>query len=113
MRTLAEGIETALAEAAANEPVGPMDPPESPGEPSESPAKGGSLPRLPAPSAPWEQRKEPLKAWVAKMTADGMTQARAAEIIQKLGHRPPRGGVFTRETVSKLLRGGYDGGRVR
>lgn len=30
MRTLAEGIETALAEAAANEPVGPMDPPDRP-----------------------------------------------------------------------------------
>lgn len=92
LRTLTQEIETALGKAAANYPEVPHVP----------------LPSVPAPSAPWEQRQAPLKALAERLTASGMTQAKAAEFIHGLGHRPPGGGAFTQVAVSMLIRGRYD-----
>ncbi|MFZ2239939.1 MAG: hypothetical protein WAV90_10400 [Gordonia amarae] len=107
-RILAEEIEIALAETVEHEPEVATDRPESPDRPPQLEAQYGPLPSVPGPDAPWEQRVEPLKALAVRLTASGMTQAKAADIIHSLGHRPPAGGAFTQVTVSMLLRGRYD-----
>lgn len=113
LRTLAEEIEIALVETAKDFPEAPADGQETPDLRSQLEGQYGPLPSVPSPNAPWEQRQEPLKALAARLTASGMTQTKAANIIHSLGHRPPGGGPFTQVAVSMLLRGRYDRGSVR
>jgi len=112
LHILAEEIETALAEAASTVPHEiPADGQQAPDVPTGMEAR--PLPTVPAPNAPWDQRREPLKELAARLTESGLNQTAAAEIIHGLGHRPPGGGAFTQVTVSMLLRGRYDRGSVR
>lgn len=113
LRTLADEIEIALSEAAIDRSDVCADGEGTLDQQSQSEAHHGSLPNVPPPHAPWEQRHEPLKALAAQLTASGLTQAKAAKIIHGLGHRPPGGGPFTQVAVSMLLRGRYDRGSVR
>jgi hypothetical protein len=111
LHTLAEEIEAALAEAATRQQEMPAD--EAPYRLAPLEAEYGPMPNVPAPSAPWEQRRDALKELAARLTESGMTQTKAAEIIHGLGHRPPSGGAFTQVTVSMLLQGRYTRGSVR
>jgi hypothetical protein len=113
MRTLAEEIEIALARAAAGPTEIYTDAPETPKRLVDLEALYGPLPLVPAPSAPWDQRRAALKELAARLTESGMTQAKAAGIIHELGHRPPGGRAFTQTTVSMLLNGRYDRGSHR
>lgn len=109
---LAEEIETALTQAATgNHHRAPAD--DIPGPLSELEAQYGPLPSVPAPAAPWADRREPLKVLSARLADRGLTQTKIAEILHGLGHRPPGGGAFTQVAVSDLLRGRYDRGAVR
>lgn len=111
LRMLAEEIEAALAEAATRQHEMPAE--EAPDRLAHLEAEYGPMPIVPAPSAPWDQRRDALKELAARLTESGMTQTKAAEILHGLGHRPPSGGAFTQVTVSMLLQGRYDRGSVR
>lgn len=112
LRTLAEEIETALAKAASGNPDQTPDD-DIAGPLAELEARYGPLPSVPAAAAPWADRREPLKEVAAELADRGLTQAKIAEILHGLGHRPPGGGAFTQVAVSGLLRGRYDRGAIR
>lgn len=104
LSTLAEEIETALAQAATGDQHhAPAD--DIPGPLAELEAQYGPLPSVPAPAAPWADRREPLKELCARLADRGLTQTKISEILRGLGHRPPGGGAFTQVAVSDLLHG--------
>ncbi len=70
-----------------------------------------SSPILPAPSAPWVQRKPVLKRYVRWLVHGcGVTQVAAARVLDSTGQRTPKGRRWQPATVSALLNGRYDRG---
>lgn len=73
--------------------------------------EGMSSPALPAPTAPWRQRRPVLKRYVRWLVHDcGVTQAATARVLNSTGQRTPKGRLWQPATVSALLNGRYDRG---
>ena len=68
-------------------------------------------PMLPAPNAPWRQRRPALKGYVRWLVREcGVTQAATARVLNSAGQLTPKGRPWQPATVSALLNGRYDRG---
>jgi hypothetical protein len=68
-------------------------------------------PILPAPDAPWRQRRPLLKRYVRWLVNGcGVTRAATARVLNSAGQRTPKGREWQPATVSALLNGRYDRG---
>jgi hypothetical protein len=68
-----------------------------------------ATPALPAPTAPWEQRKPVLKRYARWLVHGcGVTQAATARVLNSTGQRTAKGRLWQPGTVSALVNGRYD-----
>lgn len=112
VESLSREVELALV-AANGAPVGPAvrHVPAGSGSDVGPSADSGAPPTLPAPTAPWAQRRPVLKRYVRWLVQGcGVTQVATARVLNSAGQRTQKGHPWRPTTVSALLHGPHDRG---
>jgi len=74
-------------------------------------ANVAQIPALPPPTAPWPQRRPALKNFACWLVREcGLSQTHAANVINTIGHRTPRGHTWQQPSISALINNRYDPG---